>query len=79
MAKSADPFIFFFAKITSWIIERKVLEMTKNYIVTHTWWSISGYDDYEWNEDEPLAFTSRELAEAYIEEGKQIRRYNASC
>lgn len=40
--------------------------MTKIYIVTHTWWSISGYDDYERNEDEPLTFTSRELAEAYI-------------
>ena len=30
VAKSADPFIFFFVKITSWIIERKVLKNGKD-------------------------------------------------
>ena len=40
--------------------------MTKTYIVTHFWWNIESYEDYELREDNPLAFQSREIAETYI-------------
>lgn len=59
------PF-YFSAKITSWIIERKVLKMNKIYLVSHNWFEGDGEPQESVTGGEEV-FASKETAEAYIE------------